>query len=96
MCVHVRAWLSQRGALEHPACQHEPVLYPSSSVLKLALPAKLLSCRAPEDILAFSTDAVNHVVEAYCPIVKKHMNDSFTEEQKAWQQIRRGRWAWHG
>jgi coproporphyrinogen III oxidase len=34
---------------------------------------------------------VNSVVEAYCPIVKKHMNDSFTEEQKQWQQIRRGR-----
>jgi coproporphyrinogen III oxidase len=47
--------------------------------------------RAPEKILAFSTDAVNHVVEAYCPIIKKHMNDTFTEEQKEWQQIRRGR-----
>jgi hypothetical protein len=35
---------------------------------------------------------VNSVVEAYCPIIKKHMNDSFTEEQKQWQQIRRGRW----
>jgi len=56
----------------------------------------LWSCRAPEDILAFSTDAVNHVVKAYCPIVQKHMNDPFTEEQKAWQQIRRGRWAWRG
>jgi coproporphyrinogen III oxidase len=34
---------------------------------------------------------VNHVVEAYCPIIKKHMNDPFTQEQKDWQQIRRGR-----
>lgn len=47
--------------------------------------------RPQEEILAFSKDAVNHVIEAYCPIVKKHMNDSFTEEQKRWQQIRRGR-----
>lgn len=51
----------------------------------------ILACRPAEEILAFSKDAVNHVVEAYCPIVKKHMNDSFTEEQKQWQQIRRGR-----
>jgi coproporphyrinogen III oxidase len=49
------------------------------------------SCRDQDKILAFSTDAVNHVVEAYCPIIKKHMNDPFTEEQKQWQQIRRGR-----
>jgi coproporphyrinogen III oxidase len=52
----------------------------------------VLSCRDADKILAFSTDAVNHVVEAYCPIVKKHMNDEFTEQQKEWQQIRRGRW----
>jgi coproporphyrinogen III oxidase len=31
------------------------------------------------------------MVEAYCPIIKKHMNDPFTQEQKDWQQIRRGR-----
>lgn len=48
-------------------------------------------CRPADQILAFSTEAVNNVVEAYCPIVKKHMNDKFTEEQKQWQQIRRGR-----
>jgi coproporphyrinogen III oxidase len=47
--------------------------------------------RDADKILAFSTDAVNHVVEAYCPIIKKHMNDPFTQEQKDWQQIRRGR-----
>lgn len=51
-----------------------------------------LNDRPAEEILAFSKDAVNHVVKAYCPIVKKHMNDSFTEEQKQWQQIRRGRY----
>jgi coproporphyrinogen III oxidase len=47
--------------------------------------------RPADKILEFSTEAVNNVVEAYCPIVKKHMNDEFTEEQKNWQQIRRGR-----
>lgn len=47
--------------------------------------------RDPNKILAFSTDCVNHVVEAYTPIVKRHMNDSFTQEEKEWQQMRRGR-----
>ncbi len=37
--------------------------------------------------MAFSKDAVNHVVEAYCPIVKKHMYDKFTPEEKQWQQV---------
>ncbi len=32
------------------------------------------------------------MVEAYCPIIKKHMNDEYTEEQKQWQQMRRGRY----
>ncbi|PNW86414.1 hypothetical protein CHLRE_02g085450v5 [Chlamydomonas reinhardtii] len=51
-----------------------------------------LNDRNPEDILKFSTDAVNNVVEAYCPIIKKHMNDPYTPEEKEWQQIRRGRY----
>ncbi|KAI8466547.1 MAG: coproporphyrinogen III oxidase chloroplast precursor [Monoraphidium minutum] len=51
-----------------------------------------LNDRDPDTILAFSTEAVNHVVKAYCPLVTKHMNDPFTEQEKAWQQIRRGRY----
>ena len=30
--------------------------------------------------------------EAYLPIVKKHMHDDFTESNKYWQEIRRGRY----
>lgn len=30
-------------------------------------------------------------VKAYCPIVQRHMNDPFTEDEKRWQQVRRGR-----
>ena len=44
--------------------------------------------RDPETILSFSKDCVNNVVDAYVPIVKKHMNDAFTPEQKQWQQVR--------
>ncbi|KXZ47656.1 hypothetical protein GPECTOR_34g815 [Gonium pectorale] len=51
-----------------------------------------LNDKDPETILKFSTDAVNHVVPAYCPIVQKHMNDAFTPEEKQWQQVRRGRY----
>lgn len=32
------------------------------------------------------------VVPCYLPIVRKHVNDSFTHEEKAWQQLRRGRY----
>mmetsp|Transcript_10172 Transcript_10172/g.25358 ORF Transcript_10172/g.25358 Transcript_10172/m.25358 type:complete len:366 (-) Transcript_10172:793-1890(-) len=48
--------------------------------------------RPAEEIIKFSEDALNHVVEAYCPIIKKHKNDPFTPEQKQWQQVRRGRY----
>jgi hypothetical protein len=49
--------------------------------------------RKPADeILAFSEDAVNHVVAAYGPLVSKHKDDAFTPEQKEWQAIRRGRY----
>jgi coproporphyrinogen III oxidase len=52
-----------------------------------------LNDRDPEEIFEFCKDAVNHVVPAYCPIIEKHKNDPFTEEQKQWQQLRRGRYA---
>ena len=35
---------------------------------------------------------MNSVVDAYVPLVKKHMNDSYTETEKQWQQLRRGRY----
>ncbi len=51
-------------------------------------------CRDPETILKFSTDAVNHVAEAYCPIVRKHKDDPYTPEEKQWQQVRSSRSRW--
>ena len=47
-----------------------------------------LNDKDPDTILAFSTDAVNSVVDAYCPLVRKHKDDAFTEEEKRWQQVR--------
>lgn len=52
-----------------------------------------LNDRDPEQIFQFCKDAVNNVANAYGPIVEKHKNDSFTADEKQWQQIRRGRYA---
>lgn len=52
-----------------------------------------LNDRDPEALFAFAKDALNHVVEAYVPIIKKHKDDAYTAEQKQWQQIRRGKYA---
>merc|ERR1719498_483622 len=46
----------------------------------------------PEEHFAFSEDMLKHVTEAYLPIIEKHKNDPFTEQQKNWQQMRRGRY----
>jgi coproporphyrinogen III oxidase len=51
-----------------------------------------LNDRPADDILAFSTQAVNTVVPAYLPIVAAHKDDAFTPEQRQWQQLRRGRY----
>lgn len=45
-----------------------------------------------EDRLAFSIDSGNAFTEAYIPIVEKHKEESFTEAEKEWQEIRRGRY----
>ena len=38
------------------------------------------------------SQALNSVVDAYCPIVTKHKDDPYTEENRQWQQLRRGRY----
>eukprot|EP00520_Triparma_pacifica_P020390 CAMPEP_0118654104 /NCGR_PEP_ID=MMETSP0785-20121206/12194_1 /TAXON_ID=91992 /ORGANISM="Bolidomonas pacifica, Strain CCMP 1866" /LENGTH=374 /DNA_ID=CAMNT_0006546707 /DNA_START=179 /DNA_END=1303 /DNA_ORIENTATION=+ len=51
-----------------------------------------LNDRDPDKIFAFSTEALNSVVDAYGPIIDRHKDDPFTEDEKIWQQIRRGRY----
>jgi len=46
----------------------------------------------PDTIFAFSKDCLDSVVPAYIPLVAKHKDDVFTEKQKQWQQMRRGRY----
>jgi coproporphyrinogen III oxidase len=48
--------------------------------------------RDPDKIFDFAKDALNSVVDAYGPIITKHKNDDFTEKEKQWQLIRRGRY----
>ena len=48
--------------------------------------------REPETIFAFSKECLDSVVPAYLPLVAKHKDDEFTEKQKEWQQMRRGRY----
>jgi len=49
--------------------------------------------QTPEEHMRFSRNCLNAVTEAYLPILKKHRNRGFSEKQKDWQQIRRGRYA---
>ncbi|KAG8470853.1 hypothetical protein KFE25_009274 [Diacronema lutheri] len=51
-----------------------------------------LNDRPAEDIFKFSTECANAVVDAYVPIVAKRKDMEFTDEQKRWQQLRRGRY----
>mmetsp|Transcript_89260 Transcript_89260/g.260964 ORF Transcript_89260/g.260964 Transcript_89260/m.260964 type:complete len:438 (-) Transcript_89260:297-1610(-) len=46
----------------------------------------------PEEHLRFSQTCLKSVTDAYVPLLEKHRNDKFTPEQKAWQQMRRGRY----
>ncbi|XP_051233606.1 oxygen-dependent coproporphyrinogen-III oxidase, mitochondrial isoform X2 [Dicentrarchus labrax] len=43
-----------------------------------------------EEVFSFVKSCARTVVPCYLPIVHKHLNDSFTDEEKDWQQVRRG------
>lgn len=43
-------------------------------------------------LFQFASEAGQAFLKAYLPIVQKHKNKSFTPEQKAWQELRRGRY----
>jgi len=51
-----------------------------------------LNDRDPDELFAFAKEAVNSVVPAYGPIIEAHKDDPFTELNKDWQQMRRGRY----
>ncbi|EEE61660.1 hypothetical protein OsJ_16117 [Oryza sativa Japonica Group] len=45
-----------------------------------------------EMLLNFATECADSVVPAYIPIIERRKDTPFTEEHKAWQQLRRGRY----
>lgn len=51
-----------------------------------------LNDRDPEKLLAFAKEGLSSLVPAYVPIVAKHMDDPYSQKQKEWQQMRRGRY----
>ncbi|GAA5920043.1 hypothetical protein JCM1841_000398 [Sporobolomyces salmonicolor] len=51
-----------------------------------------LSDRDPEKIFKFVRDCSNVYLPAYYPIVEKRKDQPFTEAEKRWQQLRRGRY----
>jgi coproporphyrinogen III oxidase len=48
--------------------------------------------RDADTIFEFSKEALNSVVDAYGPIIEKHKDDPFTQKEKEWQLMRRGRY----
>ncbi|XP_069744858.1 oxygen-dependent coproporphyrinogen-III oxidase, mitochondrial [Narcine bancroftii] len=51
-----------------------------------------LDSPSAEELFKFVRSCAQAVIPCYIPIVKKHLHDSFTPEEKAWQQLRRGRY----
>lgn len=45
-----------------------------------------------EMLLSFATECANSVIPAYIPIIEKRKDTTFTDQHKAWQQLRRGRY----
>lgn len=45
-----------------------------------------------DKIFLFVEDCVHSFLSAYLPIIKRRKDESFTTQEKDWQQIRRGRY----
>lgn len=51
-----------------------------------------LDAPSQEEAFSFVRSCAKTVVPCYLPIVRKHLNDPFTQQEKDWQQVRRGRY----
>nr|XP_028582464.1 oxygen-dependent coproporphyrinogen-III oxidase, mitochondrial [Podarcis muralis] len=51
-----------------------------------------LDSPSKEEVFQFVQSCAKAIVPCYVPIVKKHCHDTFSPEEKLWQQIRRGRY----
>jgi coproporphyrinogen III oxidase len=48
--------------------------------------------REPDQHFEFSKECVNSVIKAYGPIIEEHKDDEYTQQEKEWQLMRRGRY----
>ncbi len=48
--------------------------------------------RTPTQLLSFVKDMIHSVIPAYVPIIEKRGNQAYSDLEKNWQQIRRGRY----
>lgn len=51
-----------------------------------------LEGKTADEMYAFAADGLDSVVPSYLPIVDKHKDDPFTQKNKEWQLMRRGRY----
>lgn len=51
-----------------------------------------LADRPQDKVMDFSEEAVKAVVPSYLPLVERRKDAEFTQAQKEWQQMRRGRY----
>ncbi|XP_061594322.1 oxygen-dependent coproporphyrinogen-III oxidase, mitochondrial isoform X2 [Cololabis saira] len=51
-----------------------------------------LDSPSQEEVFSFVKSCAQTVVPCYLPIVYRHLKDSFTDKEKDWQQVRRGRY----
>ena len=52
----------------------------------------MIISRSPDELLKFAGDCGRCFLPSYIPIVKRRKDMPFTEKNKEWQQIRRGRY----
>ncbi len=53
-----------------------------------------LDSPSQENCFKFVESCANSVIPSYLPIVQSHYQDDYTEQQRVWQQIRRGRYVY--
>lgn len=51
-----------------------------------------LNDRDQDQLFAFATECANSVIPAYIPLIEKRKDTPFSPDNKAWQQLRRGRY----
>uniref|UniRef100_A0A8C8ZZZ4 Oxygen-dependent coproporphyrinogen-III oxidase, mitochondrial n=1 Tax=Prolemur simus TaxID=1328070 RepID=A0A8C8ZZZ4_PROSS len=98
-CDLTPTYLNQEDAVHFhrtlkEACdQHGPDLYPKFKKWGIGgIFFDDLDSPSQEEVFHFVQSCAQAVVPSYIPLVKKHCDDSFTPQEKLWQQLRRGRY----